>query len=116
MLVYIIKTMKQGINLWLDDKREPRLFSPHVDWMWVKTAQAAIAALETGTVERVSLDHDLGPEWETGNGYMVAKWIEEAAYLHKIPKLLWAVHSQNSVGAASMRVALTNADRYWSDK
>jgi len=101
--------MKNGINLWLDDKRKmPEGYDLHVF-----TAQAAIAALETGTVEKVSLDHDLGPEDETGNGYMVAKWIEEAAYLGKIPKLEWHVHSQNSVGVASMKAALTNATRYW---
>lgn len=103
--------MKNGINLWLDDRRPmPAGFDLHV-----YTAQAAIAALETGTVERISLDHDLGPENETGNGYMVAKWIEEAAYLNKIPRLTWSVHSQNSVGAASMRAALTNADAYWTE-
>lgn len=107
--------MKNGINLWLDDIRDPAVHSPHVEWVWVKTAQAAIAALETGAVERISLDHDLGPENETGNGYMVAKWIEEAAYLGKIPKLVWHVHSQNSVGAASMRIALKNADAYWTE-
>jgi hypothetical protein len=101
--------MKNGINLWLDDCRPmPAGYDLHV-----YTAQAAIAALETGTVEKISLDHDLGPEWETGNGYMVAKWIEEAAYLNKIPKLVWYIHSQNSVGVASMKAALTNADRYW---
>ena len=103
--------MKNGINLWLDDKRPmPAGYDLHV-----YTAQDAIAALEKGDVKRVSLDHDLGPEWQTGNGYMVAKWIEEAAYLGKIPRLTWALHSQNSVGVASMRAALTNADRYWSN-
>jgi hypothetical protein len=45
---------------------------------------------------------------------MVAKWIEEAAYTRRIPKLAWSIHSQNSVGAASMRMALNNADRYWN--
>ena len=105
--------MKNGINLWLDDERDPAVHSPHYKWVWVKSAKAAIAALETGAVERISLDHDLGNEMEVGNGYMVAKWIEESAYLNKIPHLSWSVHSQNSVGAASMRAALTNADRYW---
>jgi hypothetical protein len=106
--------MNNGINLWLDDKRDPKEFSPHIDWVWVKTAKVAIAALEAGIVKCISLDHDLGPEWETGNGYMVAKYIEEAAYLRKIPQLEWHVHSQNSVGVASMKAALNNANRYWS--
>jgi hypothetical protein len=102
--------MKNGINLWLDDKRA---MLPGYD-MHVYTAQAAIAALETGTVEKVSLDHDLGNEEVVGNGYMVAKWIEEAAYLGKIPKLVWYIHSQNAVGVANMRKALMNATRYWN--
>ena len=63
---------------------------------------------------KVSLDHDLGPEWEFGNGYMVAKHIEELAYFGTIPRITWAIHSQNSVGVASMRKALENADRYWT--
>jgi len=101
--------MKTGIKVWLDDKRpKPSNYDLHV-----YTAQAAIAALETGTVETISLDHDLGPEDQTGNGYTVAKWIEEAAYLNKIPKLVWYIHSQNSVGRASMKSALENADKYW---
>ena len=103
--------MKNGINVWLDDIRPmPAGYDLHV-----YSAQAAIAALETGNVEKISLDHDLGNEAEVGNGYMVAKWIEEAAYLGKIPKLVWYIHSQNSVGVASMKAALTNADRYWED-
>lgn len=107
--------MKNGINLWLDDVRDPTVHSPHYEWVWVKTAPAAIAALETGAVERLSLDHDLGLGDAIGNGYTVAKFVEEAAYLGKIRRLTWAIHSQNSVGAASMRAALTNADAYWTE-
>jgi len=102
--------MKNGINLWLDDIRPmPKNYNLHV-----YTAQAAIAALETGTVEEISLDHDLGDEAAVGSGYQVACWIEEAAYLNKIPKLEWHIHSQNAVGAANMRRALMNATRYWN--
>jgi hypothetical protein len=101
--------MKNGIRVYLDDIRP----TPEGFDLRVYTAQAAIAALETGTVEYISLDHDLGDEAEVGNGYMVAKWIEEAAYTRRIPKLVWYIHSQNSVGVASMRMALNNADRYW---
>ena len=103
--------MKNGIKVWLDDIRPMRIgYDLHV-----YTAQAAIAALETGTVEEISLDHDLGLETEVGSGYQVACWIEEAAYLNKIPKLVWYIHSQNGVGAANMRRALQNADRYWKE-
>lgn len=73
-----------------------------------------MAYIEEGNVTHVSLDHDLGPEWIVGNGYMVAKLIEELAFRDEIPRLTWAIHSQNSVGVASMRAALQNADRYWT--
>ena len=100
------------MKLWLDDKRAmPRDYDKHV-----LTAAEAIAALETGEVTEVSLDHDLGPEWLTGNGYMVAKWIEEHAFHGTLQRLVWHVHSQNSVGAASMRAALVNANRFWSSR
>ncbi len=56
----------------------------------------------------------LGPEWKVGNGYMVAKCIEELAFHDLIPRIEWAIHSQNSVGVASMRQAPENADRYWT--
>lgn len=104
--------MSKKNSIWLDDKRPmPFDFNFHV-----YTAQAAIAALETGTVEEISLDHDLGPEEEVGNGYMVACWIEEHAYLGTLPRLAWKVHSQNGVGVTKMTKALQNADRYWNEK
>ena len=103
--------MKKKIALWLDDKR-PMPFDFNLR---AYTAQAAIAALETGEVDEISLDHDLGPENEVGNGYMVACWIEENAYLGTLPRVAWRVHSQNGVGVAKMTTALQNADRYWNE-
>jgi len=105
--------MTNGINLWLDDVRDPAIHSPHYKWMWVKTAPDAIAVLETGIVDHISLDHDLGLLPEEGCGYDVAKYVEEAAYFNKIPKLTWAIHSANPVGKKRMEAALVNADRYW---
>ncbi len=80
----------------------------------VKTAQEAIDLLATGLVTHVSLDHDLGDPAITGTGYDVAKWIEEAAFLKKIPQLTWEIHSMNPVGKRNMRDALMSADRYWA--
>lgn len=97
------------IKLWLDDKRPmPMGFDIHV-----YTAQDAIKMLETGNVERISLDHDLGDEKVVGSGYQVACWIEEAAYTKAIPRLYWSLHSQNGVGVANMKRALENTNRYW---
>lgn len=79
---------------------------------WVKTAWQAIAHLQRGNVESVSLDHDLGLE-RAGTGVDVAKWIEEQAFHGNLPRLRWRVHSQNPIGARNMRQALLNAERFW---
>lgn len=100
------------MKLWLDDKR-PMVWPYTVH---VTTAQAAIAELEAGGVTHISLDHDLGELEETGSGYQVACWIEQAAYDGVLERLEWAVHSQNPVGVANMRRALENADRYWAER
>lgn len=108
------------MKLWLDDKRDPAQFTEETDWTWVKTAFDAMSIIAEGKVTVVSLDHDLGAEYDSidgamiGNGYMVAKFIEEHAFFNKLPRMVCRVHSQNSVGAASMRAALENADRYWT--
>jgi hypothetical protein len=97
------------MKIWLDDKRlMPSDYDVHYT-----SALKLIETLKTGVVSKVSLDHDLGDEMYFGNGYMVAKAIEEMAYLGSIPRLEWHIHSQNSVGVASMKQALMNADRYW---
>ena len=107
------------MKLWLDDERDPRdpfiqsEFGAEGDETWVKTAQQAISVLSQGNVESVSLDHDLGPG--AGTGQEVANWIEEQAFHGTLPRLAWAVHSMNTVGAKSMTRALVNADRYWDE-
>lgn len=106
------------MKLWLDDERDPRdpkiqdWFGAEGDEIWVKTANTAINYLKLGTVESISLDHDLGPP-SAGTGMDVAKWIEEQAFHGNVPRLVWAVHSKNSVGAKNMEQALRNADKFW---
>jgi hypothetical protein len=79
------------VRVWLDDERDPREWLPNVrwfrnrnpeemaQWMWARTAQEAIALLESEHVEECSLDHDLGPPEEAGDGYMVLLAIERRA-------------------------------------
>lgn len=81
--------------------------------VWVTTPEEAIALLRKGNVSHISLDHDLGLEPDTRNGYMVAAWIEQAAAEGSIPRLMWRCHSRNPVGKDNMRAALTSADRFW---
>lgn len=114
------------MNLWLDDVRDPRAFGA-IGFVWVKTVEEAKALLQTGDVERASLDHDLGAcsvclngrtesEWlaahdyqqmpncaHFGTGYDLVCWMEDTGHW---PKQKPAVHSANPVGAARMRQAI----------
>jgi hypothetical protein len=106
------------MRIYLDDARP----CP-VGWTLAKTADEAIAliskAKEEGTLEAVSLDHDLAPEhYEPSSGYSVAPappatktgfdvalWIvENRAW----PKLV-VLHSMNPVGRERMFRLLTTA-------
>jgi hypothetical protein len=96
------------MNVWLDDERPmPADYDVHV-----KTAQEAIALLQTGNVSKISLDHDLGTHC---TGYTVAKWIEEQAANGTLKKLHLRVHTQNVVGRKNICAALQNAERYWNE-
>lgn len=78
------------MRVFLDDER-----TTPAGWVRVYWPDEAIQLLETGEVEELSLDHDLGDD-ERGTGYDVILWIEEAVALRqfKPPKLY--VHSANS--------------------
>ena len=53
------------MRVWLDDLRDPARY-PVGEVVWVKTAPAAIALLETGQVSWISLDNDLGEDEPEG--------------------------------------------------
>ena len=84
--------------------------------IWVTTPEEAIDLLKAGNVSHISLDHDLCLEPDTRNGYMVAKFIEEGAYFNTLPRLMWRVHSQNPSGKANMEAALSQADKFWTER
>ena len=96
------------MRVWLDDERKPP-----VGFTWVKTADEAIALLETGKVEFLSLDHDLADEhyadmsrstgFKEKTGYDVVCWLEATDLW---PPLGCAVHSFNPVGRARMLAVL----------
>lgn len=100
------------MRLWLDDER-PR--PPDYD-LWVQTAQEAIAELKEGKVTSISFDHDLGDESKVGNGYMVAKWIEENAFKGKIGRLGWEVHTGNARGRVNIVAAMLKAEEFWDSQ
>jgi len=97
----------RSIRLWVDDER---LAAPGFN-VRASTYEEAIGYLDTGRVVLMSLDHDLG----TGkSGYDIAKWIEERAFLHLIPRIDWRIHGSDPGYASSMEQALRNADKFWS--
>ncbi|MCP3728382.1 hypothetical protein M3I53_35625 [Paraburkholderia sp. CNPSo 3272] len=64
------------MKVFLDDERP----TPK-GWLRVYWPDEAIRLLESGIVEEISLDHDLGDD-DRGTGYDVILWIEEVVALH----------------------------------
>jgi len=107
------------MKLWLDDIRP----MPDGYDIWITTASEAIVRLACfPRIIHVSFDHDLGIEAEeseeiiASTGYDVAKAIEIWAYVGFIPFLTWDIHSANPVGYKNIEVAMTNANRFWSER
>ncbi|MFT5679648.1 MAG: hypothetical protein ACI8RZ_000552 [Myxococcota bacterium] len=106
------------MRVWLDDLRDPTLahiqagYGSTGDEVWVKTVPEVMALLKTGQVRSISLDNDLG-EGEV-EGYAVACFIEEAAWMGTLAPLEVFAHSDNSVANPRMRAAIGNAQRYWA--
>jgi len=88
------------MKIFLDDERT----APE-GWVRVHWPREAIALLETGEVDAISLDHDLGDD-SRGTGYDVIRWIEEAVVLRGFvpPRIL--VHSANPAAAARMHAGI----------
>lgn len=89
------------MKVYLDDLRE----APE-GWIRVYTAKEAIALLETGNVEEISLDHDLGDEKNCGTGYDVICWIEEKVVTENFTPPRVKVHSANTSARGKMESAL----------
>lgn len=91
------------MKVYLDDEREtPR------GWVRTYTAEHTIALLKTGTVEHLSLDHDLGNE-AAGTGYDVLVWLEEQVATgqwigHPLPSI--EIHSANLPARDKMLAAI----------
>ena len=72
---------------------------PDETWTAVTTPVEAIRLLETGAVEVISFDHDLGFEDDVElSGYEVLLWVEEAVALHGFTPPEMRVHSANPPG------------------
>jgi hypothetical protein len=93
-----------SMRIFLDDTRP----APH-GWVLARWPAEVIALLETGKVEELSLDHDLGDAHRTG--YDVLVWIEEAVALRGFRPPVIAVHSANAVGRQRMARAIESIER-----
>lgn len=97
------------MKVYLDDER------PTPDgWVRCLWPDEVIEYLKTGTVEELSLDHDLGDD-EHGTGYVVLLWLEEKVATEGfVPPALIVVHSANSSARDKMNAAIRSIRRYES--
>ncbi len=100
------------MKVFLDDERE----TPP-GWTRVYWPEEAIALLETGEVEEISLDHDLGDDVH-GTGYDVILWLEEAVVMRNFKPPVIHVHSANASAREKMEQGISSikkhAASYWS--
>lgn len=106
----ILQSGKPRLYIWLDDERRPPPRVPY-EWLWISRVATVKELIWEGLVCEISFDHDLGEGNETG--YDLARWIERGAANGEIAPIIWDVHSQNPVGAANIRKAMTSARRFW---
>jgi hypothetical protein len=95
------------MKVWLDDSRPmPAGYDRHV-----KTAEDAIELLNTGLVDEISLDNDLG--FNKTEGQIVARYIENHAYYGLLRGLRVRVHTDDLAARKEICGALQRAKRYW---
>lgn len=97
------------MKVYLDDERP----TPE-GWIGVRWPDECIALLETGKVEALSLDHDLGDD-RRGTGYDVLLWIEKETAVNgfRPPKI--SVHSANSSARVKMALAVETIRRLFEN-
>lgn len=93
------------IKVFLDDQR-----STPEGWTRAYWPEEVIALLESGRVEVVSLDHDLGDD-QRGTGYDVILWIEEAVATRGFQPPEIRVHSANPAARLKMSAGIRSIHR-----
>lgn len=101
----VSKNQETVMKVFLDDERE----TPD-GWHRVYWPEEAIQLLATGSVEEISLDHDLGDDAH-GTGYDVILWIEEAVALRGFNPPKITIHSANASAAEKMRAGVRTIER-----
>ncbi len=92
------------MRVYLDDER-----TTPGGWVRAYWPEQAIALLETGQVEEISLDHDLGDD-ARGTGYDVVLWVEEAVALRGFVPPKMSVHSANSSARQKMQAGIDSIE------
>ncbi|WP_420008652.1 cyclic-phosphate processing receiver domain-containing protein [Xanthomonas sacchari] len=98
------------MRVFLDDERE----TP-AGWTRAYWPDDVIALLQTGKVEELSLDHDLGDD-ARGTGYVVVLWIEEAVALRSFVPPRMHVHSANTSAGDKMRRGIEAIERMAAER
>ncbi|MFZ6756903.1 cyclic-phosphate processing receiver domain-containing protein [Undibacterium sp. Ji50W] len=96
------------MKVFLDDERQ----TPE-GWVRVYWPDEAISLLESGKVQIISLDHDLGDD-ERGTGYDVITWLEEAVITRGFIPPEIRVHSANSSAGQKMEMGVQTIMRHAS--
>lgn len=95
------------MKVYLDDTR-----MPEEGWVLTKTPAETIKLLETGQVEELSLDHDLGSDETIGTGYDVLVWIEQRIVTTGfIPPEVIRPHTANPSAWVKMELAIRQIRR-----
>ena len=103
--------MSNPIRLWLDDMRPmPPGFNRHA-----KSVEEALPYLNSDLVE-IGFDHDLGPKELFGDGYEIAKLVEQMAFEGTLPRIKWSIQSDNGPGRENIRRAMESAERFWRER
>ena len=95
------------MKLWIDDMRQP----PADDWIWVKTTNQAIAAINqyernmNDDTIMINLDHDAGDFVNDGGDYIqILNWLEKNRIVDT--GYFFHIHSMNPVGIQNMRAII----------
>ncbi len=99
------------MKVYLDDERA----TPDETWTRTYTVAETIELLETGQVEYLSLDNDLGENQL--EGFRVLDWLEEQVYLHQTMLIpIITIHSANPVRVAHMQQVIRSIERIKQQK
>jgi hypothetical protein len=94
------------MRVFLDDER----VTPP-GWVRAYWPSEVIALLESGQVEALSLDHDLGDD-ARGTGYDVILWLEEAVITRGFCPPHVQVHSANTSAREKMLAGVRSIERH----